>query len=217
MVINIFKNLLLFISEHLQLKKSEWKKVRYPPSLPKKFFGFIPTRIILLISIICLESIIIANISDKIHSNIGQFLMTLIFIFIIYKTIIIYCKRFKGMKQEGNKRIEKDLQYLIHSLKLYEEVGSDKEKRIVRAIKMYYKVENDKKIFVKILKIGDKYTQISSTLSSNLESSLSCKLESFHETINYCLYTFNREELKQFVFSNTIPLDKTFLKIFQWI
>ena len=84
--------------------KEGWQTVKYPPPLSKKVFGFIPIRIILLISIICLEAIITANISDKIHSNIGQIIITMIFIYIIYKTIIYY-KKFKAMKQEGNKII----------------------------------------------------------------------------------------------------------------
>lgn len=204
-----------FLSLIKKEDKNDWQKVEYPPTLSIKLLGFMPLRILLLIVLIFLQIIITVNISDNIHSNIGQIILTIIFFYMIYKTIVYY-KRFQGMKQEGkNKNIEKALQYLIHSLKLYEEetfgVGSDKEKRIVRAIRMYYRVD-DKKIFVKILKTGDKYTQISSTLATNLESSLSCKLYSFYETINYCLYTFNKQELKQFVFSKTIPLDKTFFE-----
>ena len=61
----------------------------------------------------------------------------------IYKTIVYY-KSFQGKKQEGkNKNIEKALQYLIHSLKLYDkeifEIGEKKEKRIVRTIKIFYR------------------------------------------------------------------------------
>lgn len=32
MEINIFKKLLLFISQHLKSKKSDWKKVKYSPT-----------------------------------------------------------------------------------------------------------------------------------------------------------------------------------------
>lgn len=76
--------------------------------------------------------IIIVNIANKIHSNIGQIILTIIFFYMIYKTIV-YCKSFRGKKQEGkNKNIEKALQYLIHSLKLYDEeifeIGEKKKK-----------------------------------------------------------------------------------------
>lgn len=176
--------------------KEGWQTVKYPPPLSKKVFGFIPIRIILLISIICLEAIITANISDKIHSNIGQIIITMIFIYIIYKTIIYY-KKFKAMKQEGNKIIEKDLQYLIHTLKLYDEetigVGSEREKRIVRTIQIRYK-EDDKKVYVRILKFGNRFNKISSTLSEEIQSTLGLELDSVNSTVNYFEYILLKEK-----------------------
>ncbi|WP_338729368.1 hypothetical protein [Clostridium perfringens] len=44
--------------------KNGWKPVIYPPPISKRFFGFIPLKIVLLIIIIILESIIIVNISE---------------------------------------------------------------------------------------------------------------------------------------------------------
>ena len=122
-----------FLSLIKKKDKNDWQKVEYPPTLSIKLLGFIPLRILLLISLIFLEIIITVNISDKIHSNIGQIILTIIFFYVIYKTIIVYYKRFQGMKQEGNnKNVEKSLQYLIHSLKLYDEdifeVGEKKKK-----------------------------------------------------------------------------------------
>lgn len=158
-------------------------------------FGFIPIRIILLISIICLEAIITANISDKIHSNIGQIIITITFLYVIYKTITYY-KRFKAIKQEGNKGIEKDLQYLIHTLKLYDEengIGSDKEKRIVRTIQIRYK-EDDKKVYVRILKFGNRFNKISSTLSEEIQSTLGLELDSVNSTVNYFEYILLKEK-----------------------
>lgn len=175
--------------------KTGWEPVVYPPPLSKKVLGFIPIRIILLISIICLEAIITANISDKIHSNIGQIIITIIFIYVIYKTIIYY-KRFKAMKQEGNKRIEKDLQYLIHTLKLYDEenvIGSDKEKRIVRTIQIRYK-EDDKKVYVRILKFGNRFNKIAPTLGENIESTLGLEIESVNSNVNHIDYILLKEK-----------------------
>ena len=104
----------------IKKKGKGWQTVTYPPSPVIKLF-YIPLRLALVISLIFLEIIITVNISDKIHSNILQIILTLIFFYVIYKTIVYY-KRFRGMKQEGiNKNIEKALQYLIHSLKLYDE------------------------------------------------------------------------------------------------
>lgn len=94
--------------------------------------------------------IIIVNIADKIHSNIVQIILTIISFFIIFKTIFYY-KRFQGIKQEKkNKNIEKAIQYLINSLSLYDEdifeIGNEKEKRIIRTIKIFYR-EDDKKVY----------------------------------------------------------------------
>ncbi|EES49349.1 ftsk/spoiiie family protein [Clostridium botulinum E1 str. 'BoNT E Beluga'] len=107
------------------------------------------------------------------------------------------------MKQEGkNKNIENDLQYLIHTLKLYDEevfeieesdhngiIRVKKEKRIVRSIKIYYK-EDDTRVFVRICKLGDRFTSIASGLSENLASALGLELDSTNSNVNYFEYVF---------------------------
>ncbi|AXH53904.1 cell division protein FtsK [Clostridium perfringens] len=101
------------------------------------------------------------------------------------------------MKQEGNKIIEKDLQYLIHTLKLYDEetigVGSEREKRIVRTIQIRYK-EDDKKVYVRILKFGNRFNKISSTLSEEIQSTLGLELDSVNSTVNYFEYILLKEK-----------------------
>lgn len=190
--------------------KNDWQKVKYPSSLSIKLFGFIPVRILLIIALIFLEVIVTVNISDKVHSTIGQLLITIIFFYVIYKTIIYY-RRFQQMKQGGkNNNIERNLQYLIHSLKLYDEetfgVGSDKEKRIVRTIQMYYK-EDDTKVYVRIIKLGDRFTQIASTLSEYLESTLALELDRTNSTVDYFEYTFLKEKDKRIDLASSISVN----------
>lgn len=187
--------------------ENEWKRVRYPPNQRLLLFGFIPIRIILLIALIFFEMLIIGNISNLIRSNIGQILITIIFFIIVWKTIIYY-KRFLVMKHEGiNKNIEKSLQYLIHSLKLYDEeifeVGEKKEKRIVRTIKIFYK-EDSKKVYVRIAKLGDRFTKIASILGENLESTLGLELDSTNSTVDYFEYVFLKERDKRIDLSSSI-------------
>lgn len=189
--------------------KNDWQKVKYPPPLSKKLFGFIPLRIVLLLTIIILESIIIVNISETVlfKNNIGQILITILFFYVIYKTIIYY-KRFKRMKQEGkNKNIERDLQYLIHSLKLYDEetfgIGSDKEKRIVRTIQIMYR-EDDKRVYVRILKLGNRFNKIAPTLGENIESTLGLELDSTNSTVDYFEYILLKEKDKRIDLSESI-------------
>lgn len=190
----------------IKKKGKGWQTVTYPPSPVIKLF-YIPLRLALVISLIFLEIIITVNISDKIHSNILQIILTIIFFYVIYKTIVYY-KRFRGMKQEGiNKNIENALQYLIHSLKLYDEdifeIGEKKEKRIVRTIKIFYK-EDDKKVYIRIAKLGDRFTKIASTLGENLESTLGLELDSTNSTVDYFEYVFLKERDKRIDLSSSI-------------
>ena len=196
-----------FLSLIRRKDKSDWLEVKYPPPLSIKLFGFISLRILFLISLIFLEMIIIVNIADKIHSNIGQIILTIIFFYMIYKTIVYY-KRFQGMKQEGkNKNIEKAIQYLIHSLKLYDEdtfeIGEKKEKKIVRTIKIFYR-EDNKKVYIRILKLGDRFTKIASTLGENLERTLGLELDSTNSTVDYFEYVFLKERDKRIDLSSSI-------------
>ena len=197
-----------FLSLIKKEEKNDWQKVEYPPTLSIKLLGFMPLRILLLIVLIFLQIIITVNISDNyIHSNIGQIILTIISFCVIYKTIFYY-KRFRGMKQEGiNKDIEKALQYLIHSLKLYDEdifeIGEKKEKRIVRIIKFFYK-EDDKKVYIRIAKLGDRFTKIASTLGENLESTLGLELDNTNSTVDYFEYVFLKERDKRIDLSSSI-------------
>lgn len=197
-----------FLSLIKKEEKNDWQKVEYPPTLSIKLLGFMPLRILLLIVLIFLQIIITVNISDNyIHSNIGQVILIIIFFYVIYKTIFYY-KRFRGMKQEGiNKDIEKALQYLIHSLKLYDEdifeIGEKKEKRIVRIIKFFYK-EDDKKVYIRIAKLGDRFTKIASALGENLESTLGLELDNTNSTVDYFEYVFLKERDKRIDLSSSI-------------
>lgn len=201
-----------FLSLIKKEEKNDWQKVEYPPSLSIKLLGLMPLRILLLIVLIFLQIIITVNISDNyIHSNIGQIILIITFFYVIYKTIFYY-KRFRGMKQEGiNKDIEKALQYLIHSLKLYDEdifeIGEKKEKRIVRIIKFFYK-EDDKKVYIRIAKLGDRFTKIASTLGENLESTLGLELDNTNSTVDYFEYVFLKERDKRIDLSSSINNQK---------
>ena len=182
--------------------KNGWQTVKYLSPISKKVFGFIPLKIILLIIIIILESIIIVNISeiDIFRNNIIQILITMVYFYLIYKTIVYY-RRFQKNRQEGNNKcIEKRLVYLIDSLKLYDEemfgIGSDKEKRIVRTIQIMYR-EDDKRVYVRILKVGNRFNKIAPTLGENIESSLGLELDRTNSTVDYFDYILLKEKDKR--------------------
>lgn len=185
----------------IKRRNSEWHQVSYPPSKQLKLFG-IPLRIICLSLIILLEFSITIIASDKIHNSIGQIILLIILCYMIYKTIINY-RRFQQMIQtEKNINIENNLMYLIHTNKLYDEeifeiedsdpngrIRVKKEKRIVRAIRIYYR-ENSTKVYIRIAKLGDRYTKIAGELGENLESALGLELDSTNSNVNYFEYVF---------------------------
>lgn len=181
-------------------KNKGWEPIVYPSPLSKKLFGFIPLKIVLLIIIIILESIIIVNISeiDIFRNNIIQILITIFYFYLIYKTIKAYYRKFqKNRQEESNLWIEKRLVYLIHSLKLYDEemvgIGSDKEKRIVRTIQIMYR-EDDKRVYVRILKLGNRFNKIAPTLGENIESTLGLELDRTNSTVDYFDYILLKEK-----------------------
>ncbi|MGM8315219.1 FtsK/SpoIIIE domain-containing protein [Clostridium perfringens] len=175
-----------------------WQTVKYPPPVSKKF-GFIPLKIVSLIIIIILESIIIVNISEIniFKNNITQILITILYFYLIYKTIVHYMRFQKNRQEESNLWIEKRLVYLIHSLKLYDEemigIGSDKEKRIVRTIQIMYR-EDDKRVYVRILKLGNRFNKIAPTLGENIESTLGLELDRTNSTVDYFDYILLKEK-----------------------
>ena len=174
-----------------------WQTVKYPPPVSKRLFGFIPIKLILLVGILFSELILVTYISDRVHNSIGQILLLIMLIYLFYKTIVYY-KRFQKDRQEGsNVCIEKRLVYLIHSLKLYDEeivgIGSDKEKRIVRTIQIMYR-EDDKRVYVRILKLGNRFNKIAPTLGENIESTLGLELDRTNSTVDYFDYILLKEK-----------------------
>lgn len=193
-----------------------WRQIEYPSnSLSWKLLGFIPVRIILLIIIILIELFSIMYLSEKFHGFIVQILFLVIFFYAPYKTISNY-RSFQKKKQEGkNNSIENDLMYVIHSNKFYDEeiceveetdrngrVKIRNKKIIIRAIQLWYK-EDETKIYVRAAKLGNRFNEIAPNLGSKLESSISYKLDSFSETINYCEYVFKKKEDTRIILQNS--------------
>lgn len=89
---------------------------------------------------------------------------------------------------------------MIHTLKLYDEEkfedidnnGNKKlKKQIVRVIQIKYKID-DKFVFIRVYRNGDRFTDIATKLGDNLSSALGLELESANINVNYCEYKFLR-------------------------
>ena len=143
----------------------------------------------------------------------------LIWLLIVRKTIKIFTYYRSNKINNYNKKINNNLIYLITTLKLYDEevfevkttnrYGEpkiEKEKRIVRTIRILYK-EDSNKVYVRILKLGDRFTSIASTLSENIESTLGLEIDTVNSTVNYYEYVLlkkrdKRINLEQSIYSN---------------
>ena len=189
--------------------ENDWKSVRYPPNQRLLLFGRIPIRICVLFILIIVEIYLIGILSDLFRfSTILQILIVGGYCYLLYKTIILY--KIIVDKSKGKKNvIEERIKYLIHTNKLYDEEVLEveetdrngrfkvkKEKRIVRTIKIFYK-EDGKKVYVRIVKLGDRFTKIASTLGENLESSLGLELDTTNSTVDYFDYVFLKERDKR--------------------
>lgn len=203
-----------------------WNQVLYPCPVPYKLFGFIPIRIALMIIIIIVEIFLIGFLSEKIHVFIIQIIFLILYFYLPYKTISYYKKIVRKFQEGKNSYIENCLYYLIESNKFYDEQNFQiedynksgnivfrNEKRISRTIQLYYK-ETDFKVYVRIIKLGDRFTKIASNLGELFESALGLEIEYVdNSNVNYCEYSFykHKEDIKQFVFNN-LSLDRSFFE-----
>lgn len=218
---NILNNLLSF-----QSKNNGWKLVRYPYESYKKINTFYIFIIVVILEIYVLMMVenLISNffvfsipILGRVDLRNGLTVFLLIFLCILIKKSIEKYLSIMRIKISSTKlNIEEQLRYMIHTLSLYDEESYEieeidkygmsrvkQEKRIVRTIRIYYK-ENNNKIFIRIAKIGDRFTNIAPNLGENLSSALGLELEQMITTIDYVEYIFLMEKDKRIDLANSI-------------
>lgn len=207
-----------FIKKVLNINsiKYEWKIVRYPPNSKILLFGRIPIRIYILILSIIVETYLILILSDLLFfSTILQILIGILYCYLIYKTIFLY-RIFIRKNKEKISIIEQRIEYLIHTNGFYDEevfeieetdsngrITVRKEKRIVRAIRIFYK-EDDIKVYIRVSKDGDRFVKEASNLGELLESALGLELNSTNSTVDYFEYIFLKEKDKRINLSSSI-------------
>lgn len=186
--------MLNFINNFIRRKKSQWHEIKYPPKI-----RVLPLSFILLILILFIETSAFLFLSAMFINTVIKIILLILYSITIIKTFKQY-RTLKNINKNGiNKKIENSLVYLIHSLKLFDEElfevvvkGRHKtEKRIVRTIGIYYREESNK-IFIRIAKTGDRFTQIASNLGENIESAIGLELESTNATVDYFEYVFKK-------------------------
>ncbi|AQS08312.1 DNA translocase SpoIIIE [Clostridium saccharobutylicum] len=196
-----------------------WKQIVYPPNsftLPK-MLGLIPVRIVFLVIIILTEIFLVTFISEKqiFRHDVIQILFLVFLVYLIVHTTRNYKRILKRIQEGKNNSVKNALMYVLHSNKLYDEeiceveetdrngrIKVRNEKRIVRTIQFWYK-EDETHVWVRVSKLGNRLDDFAPNLGSKLESSISYKLDSFSETINYCQYVFKKKEDTRIILQNS--------------
>ncbi|MGX7031146.1 FtsK/SpoIIIE domain-containing protein [Vagococcus zengguangii] len=129
-------------------------------------------------------------------------ILLLMSIYMHYKLVKVYMKRNKSK----SKMIERQIQYMIHTLNLYDEEyvevtknnKASMEKKICRVIRIYYKLDH-RKVYVRVYRDGDRFTKISSSKEfyESLEAALGMELEKAIKNIRYIEFSFLRYKDKR--------------------
>jgi len=182
-------------------RKSEWKKVKYPT---RKKVGLVGYLLILgvLFASLWLTAILI-NMLPSVGfqlpigyinlSWIWDVLFVLLWVWFIYKTLTFY----HNVKYNFCKVVARNLAYMIHSLKLFDETvvevekdGKEVKERVIeRVIQIFFRQDEDR-VYVRVMRGGDRFTQVAISLGENLESALGLELDTFTKNVNYAEYSF---------------------------
>ncbi|MED1287266.1 FtsK/SpoIIIE domain-containing protein [Bacillus mycoides] len=198
-------------------RNTDWKTVSYPVKkslLPLFLFILLLIYIFLslyLIGVISEQIDLVVNLPIIYRSISFNWLKELLLLAIWGYSIFYAIKIYKKIKLSKKSAIANNLRYMIHTLGLYDEeifeVEKDgkisKEKRIVRVIRIFFK-EDNKKVWVRIARDGDRYTQESVKIGGNLESALGLELDTFNVTINYAEYVFLKQRDKRINLASTV-------------
>lgn len=215
---NVLLNIKKLISFQSSKYKGRWKLINYPKNNFKinNFYILIIIIITEILTITNIESIFSEFIQNiPIIGTILSLILTAILIVILVIAIKSTIQIYLSIRKSTTSNIEKKLRYMIHTLSLYDEESFDvedrdkygisrvkQEKRIVRTIKIFYK-EDDTKVFIRIAKIGDRFTNIAPTLGENLSSALGLELEQMITTVDYVEYIFLIEKDKRIDLANS--------------
>lgn len=182
-------------------KNDGWEKTQYPRKkswLPFSLLVFVILIVTwLLIKIREVIPSLIINLPIIYRSISFNWLMDILFLLLLGYFIFRAIKFYIRMKFSSKLVIANNLSYMIHTLKLYDEESFEtiredkvvKDKRIVRVIRIYYK-ETGKRVYIRIMRDGDRFTKEAISLSENIEAALGMELESTNVTVKYVDYTF---------------------------
>lgn len=196
--------------------RSDWKAVKYPTRKKARLVGYLLIFVVLFLGLFLtgiliemLPSLGIYLVGGYISLNwVWDILFMILWVWAIYK-VLTYCfyRRYKSSEV----KIANSLAYMIHSLKLFDEtvveVEKDrkevKERVIERVIQIFFRQDEDR-VYVRVMRDGDRFTEKALNLGDNLESALGLELDRFNKTINHAEYSFLKKKDERIHLASTI-------------
>lgn len=209
-------------------QKNEWTQVKYPT---RKKVGLVGYLLILLgvlffalfltgILIDMLPTLGISLFGGYINLNwVWDILFVILWVWAIYKGLNFY---FYRKYKSSEIKIANRLAYMIHSLKLFDETmveverdGKEVKERVIeRVIRIFFRQDEDR-VYVRVMRDGDRFTEKAIDLGDNLESALGLELDTFNKTINHAEYSFlkRKDERINLASTNIMSSESDVIKV----
>lgn len=222
-MLNLFNSM-----KDILLQKNEWTKVKYPTRKKVGLVGCLLILLGVLFVALWLTSILINMLPSLGYqlsigyinlSWIWDVLFVILWVWTIYKVLNFYYYRKYNSRKIG---IADNLSYMIHSLKLFDETvvevekgGKEVKERVIeRVIQILYRQDEDR-VYVRVMRGGDRFTQVSISLGENLESALGLELDTFTKNVNYAEYSFlkRKDERINLASTNIMSSESDVIKV----
>ncbi|WP_309140240.1 FtsK/SpoIIIE domain-containing protein [Lysinibacillus sp. GbtcB16] len=207
--------------------RSEWKAVKYPTRKKDKLI-----RCFLIFVVLFLGLFLTGNLIDMLPSLgiylvggyislnwVWDILFVVLWVWAIYKALTFY---FNKKYKSSETKIANSLAYMIHSLKLFDETvvevekgGKEVKERVIeRVIQIFFRQDEDR-VYVRVMRGGDRFTQVSISLGENLESALGLELDTFTKNVNYAEYSFlkRKDERINLALTNIMSSESDVIKV----
>lgn len=175
-------------------KPNEWRLVEYPRK-PKLY------KVFLLLSFLTINFYFWKSIATLI-----PIVPYLIMLYFDLKSIQIFLK----LRKKDNSLIEKQLRYVIHSNKLFDEEMIEvrenqkvtQQKVITRVIQIFFK-ENENKVYISIRRTGDRFTLKAKEITEFITSGIGLEHEETVVGIDYVELTYMKTRPVRLYVNNT--------------
>ncbi|MGE7916244.1 FtsK/SpoIIIE domain-containing protein [Lysinibacillus xylanilyticus] len=201
--------------------------MKYPTRKKDRLVGYLLIFVVLFLGLFLtgilidmLPSLGIHLVGGYISLNwVWDILFVVLWVWAIYKALTFY---FNKKYKSSETKIANSLTYMIHSLKLFDETvvevekdGKEVKERVIeRVIQIFFRQDEDR-VYVRVMRGGDRFTQVSISLGENLESALGLELDTFTKNVNYAEYSFlkRKDERINLASTNIMSSESDVIKV----